>query len=216
MKKQDEVSEIRERFTDGSGDAEQVREKRAALKAVGVIAAVLVATVACGVMFASCGSPGDSSAQASASGQSPSADVSQHASVALSSGLRAPVQGGLSAADTAVREGLPPDLSVSVGDTLVKPGQALEFTVQGTPDVAEVALSDGRDEPMPLVRDKGTDTWRTQYRVPLHPRQERFGISVTAKTEASRWRRVWIFLHVASSDSTKADTTQGEDVDEGC
>ena len=214
MKKQQEVSEVRDRFTDGSGDVAQAREHQSALHAIGVLAVVFVVVVAGGVLLASCGSKGDSSVQTSASGQVSSLDPGQHTTVASAVATPLPVQGGLSAADTAVREGLPPDLSVSVADTLVTPGQAVEFTVQGTPDVAQVALSDGRDDPMPFVRDQGTDTWRTQYRVPLHPRYERYGISVTAKTDADRWRRVWIFLHVSQGDSTKAGTKLEAKVDD--
>lgn len=214
MRKQDEVSEVRDRFTVGSGDVEQAKEHDSAVRTLAVLAAVFVVVVAGGVLMASCGNQGDSSTHAISSGQVSSLDAGQNTSVASAIATPPPAQGGLSAADSAVLEGLPPDLSVSVPDTLVKPGQAVEFTVEGTTDVAQVELSDGRDEPMPFVRDRGTDTWRTQYRVPLHPRSERFGISVTARTEASRWRRVWVFLHVGQADSAKVVTAPEQDVDD--
>jgi hypothetical protein len=91
---------------------------------------------------------------------------------------------------------LPPDLVATASDTFVSPGQPVEVTVQGTPDVTEMALSDGRGDPLPMVRDSTDDTWRVDYRVPLRPRQSRLGLSVTAKNEQKRWARVWLFLTV--------------------
>ena len=170
-----------------------------------VLAALLVTGAACGVLFAGCGDSGDSSTRTDASGAAASSNAvlpTQAPSAVAATGT---IQDGTPATDSVVREGLPPDLSVSVGDTLVTPGQAVEFSVQGTADVVEVALSDGRDDPMPFVRDTGADTWRARYRVPLHPRHERFGVSVTAKNEVGRWRRAWVFLHVNADDSTKVE-----------
>src|SRR5262249_20208491 len=76
---------------------------------------------------------------------------------------------------------LPPDIVATASDTFVQPGQPIQVTVQGTPDVVEMALSDGRGEPLPMVRDSTEDTWRVGYRVPLKPRDSRIGLSVTAK-----------------------------------
>ena len=91
---------------------------------------------------------------------------------------------------------LPPDLVAAVSDTFVTAGQPVEVKVQGTPDVVEMALSDGRGDPLPMVRDSLDNTWRVDYRVPLKPKQNRLGLSVTAKNEQKKWARVWLFLTV--------------------
>ena len=104
---------------------------------------------------------------------------------------------------------LPPEIALEAMDTLVVPGQAFTVTVSATPDVNQILLSDGLNDPQAMVRSaSGDGTWSVDYRVPLKPREERFGLSVTAKNEAGRWRRLWLFLNVqkpgiedAASDS---------------
>lgn len=201
MLERSEVTRIRERFTDGDGDEARELSPRRWPRVLGAFAALFVAAVAAGVLLTSCGRQNESATGSESSAAVATPESGAQAQVASAVATPAPAQ-GLSAEDLAVREGLPPDLSVTVPDTLVVPGEVVDFTVLGTTDVSEVALSDGRDEPLPFVREKGTDTWRVQYRVPLHPRSERFGVSVTAKNELSRWRRVWVFLRVERGDST--------------
>jgi hypothetical protein len=107
-------------------------------------------------------------------------------------------------------ESLPPDIEIAPVDTLVSPGASVEIVVHSTSDVTRVALSDGTGEKQALVRDPSADVWRVTYRVPLRPRHERWGLSITATTDASRWRRVWVFLRVpeaTNSVATKPDTT---------
>ncbi|MCC6348453.1 MAG: hypothetical protein IT347_02545 [Candidatus Eisenbacteria bacterium] len=205
MRERNEVTEIRERFADGDGYEAQGTEAARWPRTVGLFTVLFTAAVAAGLALAGCGNRGGggAAAESSAAVASPAAATpSQAAGTQVAS---APVASGLSAGDLAVKEGLPPDLSVTVPDTLVAPGEVVEFRVVGTTDVSQVALSDGRDEPLPFVRDAGTDTWRVQYRVPLHPRQDRFGVSVTARTDLNRWRRVWVFLHVERGDTTAVD-----------
>lgn len=123
----------------------------------------------------------------------------------------APAEGAQPAASPAVavkapvaagsEESLPPDLEVAPVDTLVSPGEPVEIVVRSTSDVARVALYDGSGERQALVRDPGGDLWRVTYRVPLRPHHERWGLSITAKTEANRWRRVWVFLRVREATS---------------
>ena len=119
--------------------------------------------------------------------------------------VKAPIE---TSADT--QESIPPDLDVSPVDTLVAPGQAIDFVVRTTPEVTRLALSDGRDEPLAFVRDAGTDRWTVTYRVPLKPRVERWGVSITARTDANRWRRVWVFLH---ANGVPAGTVASSTVD---
>jgi hypothetical protein len=102
------------------------------------------------------------------------------------------------AVESTVREAggsLPPDLEVSVPDTLVGRGQSVELTAIGTPDIKELILWDGLNDRQAFTHGEG-DTWRVTYRVPLRPRSERIGLSVTAKNEAGRWHRRWVFLTV--------------------
>jgi hypothetical protein len=94
----------------------------------------------------------------------------------------------------------------------VTAGQPIEVKVQGTPDIVEMALADGRGDPIPMVRDSSDDTWRVDYRVPLKPKQNRLGLSVTAKNEQKKWARVWLFLTVDDGkqqvESTPDTTSQ--------
>jgi hypothetical protein len=91
---------------------------------------------------------------------------------------------------------VPPDVVASVSDSFVEPGQPIQVTVEGTPDITEMALADGRGDAIPMVRDSSGLVWRVNYRVPLRPRTDRLGLSVTAKNDAHRFRRVWVFLTV--------------------
>ena len=103
---------------------------------------------------------------------------------------------------------VPPDLVAAVSDTFVTAGQPVEVVVQGTSDITEMALADGRGDPIPMVRDSSDDTWRVDYRVPLKPRQDRLGLSVTAKNEHGKWVRRWLFLTV---DDGKQQVESGPD-----
>jgi hypothetical protein len=96
---------------------------------------------------------------------------------------------------------MPPEVDVAVVDTLVAPGQAVELVAHGTPDVDRIALKDGNGDTLPFVKDADGKAWRVTYRMPLKPRYERAGLSVTAHTEAHRWRRVWVFVHVQGADA---------------
>ena len=104
---------------------------------------------------------------------------------------------------------VPPDVIATVSDTFVTPGQAVEVRVEGTSDITEMALSDGRGDAIPMVKDAIGDTWRVGYRVPLRPGAERLGLGVTAKNQANRWRRVWVFLEVGGGQP-KAEAPAGD------
>ncbi len=106
---------------------------------------------------------------------------------------------------------LPPDIVVSVPDTAVTPGDAVEVTVQGTSDVTEVSLWDGLNDRQALAYDARANLWRTTYRVPIQPARERWGVSVTAKTQANRWRRVWVFFTQIREAPSLAPTATAPD-----
>jgi hypothetical protein len=84
----------------------------------------------------------------------------------------------------------------AVSDTFVTAGEPVVVSVEGTPDITEMALSDGRGDALPMVKDTTSNCWRVGYRVPLRPKQDRIGLSITAKNEQHRWSRVWLFLQV--------------------
>jgi len=90
---------------------------------------------------------------------------------------------------------LPPDVKVTVADTLVTPGEPIAIVVRGTADVSRLELKDDFGDVLPFERDADGRTWRATYRVPLRPSHERWGLSVTAHNDSARWRRVWVFLH---------------------
>lgn len=101
------------------------------------------------------------------------------------------------ASDTS-NEGLPPEIALGEIPNVVMPGEPVAITVYGTPDVTEMSLWDGLNDRQALVHDANGDVWRVDYRVPLRPKSERLGLSVTAKNDQGRWRRLWVFLQVAS------------------
>ena len=109
-------------------------------------------------------------------------------------------EGGLSA---------PPDVVAAVSDSFVTAGQAVEVTVEATPDVTEMALADGIGDAIPMVRDSSGLVWRVNYRVPLRPRTDRLGLSVTAKNEEHRFRRVWLFLEIGDGKTREESGSLG-------
>jgi hypothetical protein len=200
MTTRNEVSETRERFTEDQGESGGPRSPRPFGDAMLVLAAALVVVISLGVLFAGCGQHDDSSVSATSSNVSsaPSVGTTQVASAVPVAVPSAPVA-------TSDSTALQPDFVVSVLDTLVLPGQVVEFTAQGTKDLVSLTLNDGRDRPVAMLCEPGGDTWHAQYRVPLQPRHERFGVSLTGRNEAGRWRRTWVFLHVAKSDAEFGD-----------
>ena len=51
------------------------------------------------------------------------------------------------------KEAWPPDMVVSISDTLVSPGEVIEIVAQATPDVVEILLWDGIGEKEPFYFD---------------------------------------------------------------
>ena len=169
------------------------RTRRAAMFAA-CIAGSAIALVATVTLLASCGS--DSSSIKPASSTHESAPAPQQNVVASTDGLKGTVGGVPEIESSDELKSVPPDAVVAVSDTFVTAGQPIEVMVQGTSDVTEMALADGRGDALPMVRDSTSDTWRVNYRVPLRPKTDRLGLSVTAKNGSNRWRRVWVFLQI--------------------
>jgi hypothetical protein len=92
-------------------------------------------------------------------------------------------------------DSLPPEVTAAVGDTLVTPGAAVEITAEASIDATELVLWDGIGRRQSFVYDLKGKVWRTYYRVPMKS-VNRLALSVTAKSQGGRWRRVWVFLDV--------------------
>ncbi len=179
--------------------AEQRRERLMIGAWVGATVVALVATV---MLLESCGGSGSTGTRSAslADGADPLPVVVPAAVQGGSSGPE-PGQGLVTVGEVGAHELLPapPDVVASVSDTSVSAGQAVEVTVEATPDVVEVSLADGLGDAIPMVRDSNGLTWRAHYRVPLRPRGDRLGLSVTAKNQDGRWRRVWLFLELEAA-----------------
>ncbi len=174
----------------------QTRRERALIGAwVGATTVALVATC---MLLEGCGGGGTHhAATASHVNDSPST-----ATAVVASNVPVEPAGGIETSQPLGSESVsdpgtvPPDMVVAVSDTFVTAGQAVQVSVEGTPDITEMALADGRGDAIPMVRDSSSQVWRVGYRVPLRPGTDRLGLSVTAKNDAQRWRRIWLFLNV--------------------
>jgi hypothetical protein len=93
-------------------------------------------------------------------------------------------------------DALPPDVVATAPDTLTIPGSVVVITALGSADVTSVTLNDGAGEKTPFTYDSESNLWRVSYRVPVRVTLDRIGLSVTAGTDANRWKRVWVFLKV--------------------
>jgi hypothetical protein len=179
------------------------------------VATTIVALVAAVTLLESCGSERTSVKPASAQHETTASQ--QQNVVASTDGLQGSVGSPLAqpAQTSDESQSVPPDAVVAVSDTFVTAGQPIEVVVQGTSDVSEMALSDGRGDALPMVRDSTADTWRVNYRVPLRPKTDRLGLAVTAKNDSHRWRRVWVFLQINDGkqqfESAAPDSSSSED-----
>ena len=173
-------------------EASAARTRRAMFGAC--IAGSAIALVATVTLLASCGSDGSSIQPASSSHETVAAPPQNV--VASTIGLQGTASSVPQIESSDELKSVPPDAVVAVSDTFVTAGQPIEVVVQGTTDVTEMALSDGRGDALPMVRDSSSDVWRVNYRVPLRPKTDRLGLAVTATNGSHRWRRVWVFLQI--------------------
>jgi hypothetical protein len=183
------------------------REKAAArlMTRIALGAFALAAALGIGLLASGCGAKTDESAAAVSS--DPVYTVSQPGGTG---GITNAVMEGNDDGRPAVpSDSLPPDVAVTVESTEVIPGTAIEISAEGSDDVVSMTLDDGLHQKQILALDQPNGVWRTMYRVPLRPAADRFGLAVTAKNGAGRWRRVWLFLQVPGVQPTAAaaDTT---------
>lgn len=92
--------------------------------------------------------------------------------------------------------GMPPDIIVTASSTSVTPGEVIDVVVQATPDVTEVSLWDGLNDRQALAWDADAKAWHVSYRVPLRLPWARTGLAITAKNDAQRWCRSWVFIEM--------------------
>lgn len=90
-----------------------------------------------------------------------------------------------------------PDVEASVGTLSAKPGEEVQITATGSPDVTGMFLTDDLKHAQPMSYDVDGKLWQATYRLPLKPMSDHLAFSVTARNEAGRWRRVWVFVDVA-------------------
>ena len=103
-----------------------------------------------------------------------------------------------------INEILPPELTVSVADSVMFPGQVIEIAALGTNDVTEMVLGDRLGQKQPFIYDTGLRHWRAAYRIPLGTAGERIGLSVTARNSAGKWHRKYVFLNVGTQSADAA------------
>jgi hypothetical protein len=167
----------------------------------------LAAPVAAGLILSSCGGQKTASTTAASSQGSvaEAAEIPHTDAVTTSATPGQPQAVGTDSTKQLSIDALPPDIVVNPVDSAVTRGQAVEITVEGTPDVTEMSLSDGLNDAQAFYYDSNDKVWKAVYRVPLRPKSERLGLSVTARTDANRWRRVWVFLNVNDESQAKAE-----------
>ena len=194
-------------YDDGSGTERkaptQKHSDRRTLALLGLeLTGLIVAAVSIGLIVGSCGEKQDDTTSAAAQ---PVAAPAENEVATVVSHVPAPAT---EEGEVASRESLPPEVTASVIDTLVAPGSAIEITAQASVDATDLSLWDGVGKRQPFSYDEAGKVWHAFYRVPLRS-ADRLGLSVTAKNESGRWRRVWLFLSVdrgvgiTEPDSTK-------------
>ena len=101
---------------------------------------------------------------------------------------------------------LPPDIVAMGPETIAIPGSVVTIAAVGSTDVTSVTLTDRAGEKAPFTYDSEANLWRVTYRVPLRADTEKLALSVTATTDANRWKRVWVFLRLREESAQPTGT----------
>jgi len=174
------------------------------LARIAIGAVVLAAFVAAGMMVAGCGSHDE---RAQAPEVAPSQGAEGSTVVAALPGRPLPSATSWAGHASSLGDSLPPEVAVSVEDTLVDAGDVIEITARGSDDVSQMGLSDAIGRVQLFTQNTTDGTWHVLYRVPLGGSKERIGLSVTAMNDVNRWRRVWVFLKIRSPETPEATTS---------
>jgi len=170
------------------------------LARIAIGAVVLAAFVAAGMMVAGCGSHDE---RAQAPEVAPSQNAEGSTVVAALPGRPLPSATSWAGHASSLGDSLPPEVAVSVEDTLVDAGDVIEITARGSDDVSQMGLSDAIGRVQLFTQNTTDGTWHVLYRVPLGGSKERIGLSVTAMNDVNRWRRVWVFLKIRSPETAQ-------------
>ncbi len=165
--------------------------------AIGLRAALAVSALALGVTLASCG--GQHNSLASNDGASSQVEASsQHSGpiVAMPAMSTPPAGNSQGSRVISLGDSLPPEVTASVEDSVVRAGEVVEIVAQGSDDVSQVGLSDGLGRMQLFTHDPASNVWHVLYRVPLKTKKDRLALSVTALNDVNRWRRVWVFVQL--------------------
>ena len=163
-----------------------------------IAAATFLSLLALGLACASCGKHEAADASSSSGGMAVAVPAVQSGTQATTPAKVA--QQSESELITS-EETVPPEVSAWASDTLVAPGSVIEIEAKGSDDVTSVLLKDGIGRQQAFAYDSSSGAWHTYYRVPMRVSPERLGVSITARTEQSRWRRVWLFFNVEPEDA---------------
>lgn len=183
--------------------ARKAATKRVLHSAAGLGLLLLVAPLVAVLVMFGCGGEPKSVSSNDNGADVPSLVVSGPSAQTGASAVAAVQQGEAGGTELAAEE-LIPDLTISVEDTTVVPGESVEIVARGTEDVDRIVMYDGLHERRAFAFDSTTGLWKAYYRVPLQPRSPRIALSVTASNHADRWRRVWLFLNAAPQEAVAA------------
>ena len=174
------------------------RHRRRAL----IAGSTFVALLAIGLACASCGKhESDQTAAASATPMSAvPAMQSGTPKAAETASVKTTAVKEQSTETMTSEESVPPEVSTWASDTLVAPGSVIEIQAKASDDVKSVLLRDGIGRQQGFAYDSTAGIWHTLYRVPMLDEPGRLGVSVTARNEHNRWRRVWLFFQVEPQD----------------
>jgi hypothetical protein len=179
---------------------------------VAVALGVLTAFVALGAVA---GCSGDGSDNRSSSAPAASTTTGGGSVAATAAVLTPPAEPSKGSRVVALGDSLPPEVEAIVEDSLAAPGEVVAITAQGSDDVSQIGLSDGRGRMQLFTRDSGSNVWHVLYRVPLKSTKDKLALSVTALNDVNRWRRVWVFVNVQKPGTVDGDEDgSGDDVHE--
>jgi hypothetical protein len=174
----------------------EVAPARRVLVPLAVGLGLLLIAVAVGIVLSGCGRTEPLADQAATPASEPAAVAAVQSGEAGGSYSLGSTSGVAEGAGAAV-----PDLDATVTQSVVLPGDTVEIVARATADAVSVSLWDGYGDRRPLTYGETTNLWRGEYRVPLRASWDRLGLSVTARNEANRWRRVWVFLNMKPEES---------------
>ena len=165
--------------------------------AIGLRAAVAASAIALVATLASCGGQHSSTASNASTSSQVEASSQQSGPVVAMPAMSTPPAGNSQRSRViSLGDSLPPEVTASVEDSVVRAGEVVEIIAQGSDDVSQVGLSDGIGRMQLFTRDPASNVWHVLYRVPLKTNKDKLALSVTALNDVNRWRRVWVFVQL--------------------